>query len=324
MKAIEIQNNSLLLGERPIPSLKPGELLIKVGAAGLNRADLFQVQGSYPPPPGASDIPGLEAAGDIVDMAEGVEGFQIGDKVTALLEGGGYAEYVAAPATQVLPIPAGLSLMEAAALPEACFTVWLTMVEKAGLTAGESVLLHAGASGIGTMAIQCAKMLGATVFVTAGSARKCAACCTLGADRAINYHEEDFVTVIQELTEGRGVRVIIDTIGGSYIARNLQCLAYGGMMISLAFLQGARIEANMGILLRKNLSWLGSTLRSQPVQRKAKLAASLRTHLWPAILQGKISPVVDRVFPFAEVAKAHRVMENNQNIGKIVLSLTTP
>lgn len=321
MQVMEIKNNGLWLGERSNPSLAVGEVLVKVEAIGVNRADLFQVQGTYPPPAGVSDLPGLEVAGEIIHIGEGVDGWLVGDKVMALLAGGGYAEYVAVPAGQLLAIPKGFSMVEAASLPEACFTVWLNLFEKARLKAGDRLLIHAGASGIGTMAIQCAKAYGAEVFITAGSVRKCEACLALGADRAINYHTEDFVAVIKEITQGAGVNLVLDTIGGEYIQKNLRCLSVGGIMISLAFLQNATATVNFSHVLMKNLTWMGSTLRAQNAARKAQLRDAIRANLWPLLEQGTIHPVIDAVFPFQAAAEAHDYMQSNRNIGKIILQM---
>lgn len=323
MQVIEIQNNGLCQAERPMPSINTGEVLIKVEAAGVNRADLFQVAGKYPPPAGASDIPGLEVAGEIIQTGKDVTGWKIGDKVAALLAGGGYAEYAAAPAVQLLPIPSGLSAIEAASLPEACFTVWLNLFNKAKLQSGDTILIHAGASGIGTLAIQCAKAFGITVLVTAGNKEKCEACEALGAKRAINYHKEDFVHVVQEETEGRGVTLVLDIVGGEYIQRNLKCLGLNGTMISLAFLQGATATVNFAPLLMKNLTLMGSTLRSQSLEHKATLRDAIYANLWPKVETGVIVPVIDRVLPLKEATAAHHIMQSNQNIGKIVLQFPT-
>lgn len=313
---------ALQLTEGDEPVAGEGELSIQVAAAGVNRPDVVQRMGLYPPPPGASPIPGLEVAGTVTAVGNGVSGWQVGDTVCALVNGGGYAEYVTAPASQCLPVPKGLSLTEAAALPETCFTVWSNVFDRAGLQPGESLLVHGGSSGIGTTAIQMAKALGVSVYVTAGSDDKCQACLSLGADLAINYREEDFVDVLKAATDGRGVDVILDMVGGDYIARNLKVAAMDGRIVNIAYLQGSKVEVNLMPVMLKRLTLTGSTLRPQAPEVKAAIARSLQERIWPAIETGAIKPVIARVFPLAEAAEAHRLMESSQHIGKIVLSMT--
>lgn len=304
---------------RPVTAPGQGEVLIKVAAAGINRPDVLQRQGGYPPPPGASDIPGLEVAGEIVALGSGVSAWKVGDQVCALVTGGGYAEYCPAPAGQCLPIPKGLTAIEAAALPETFFTVWTNVFDRGGLKAGDSLLVHGGSSGIGTTAIQMAKSLGATVFVTAGSAEKCRACEELGADLAINYREQDFVEAVKAATDGTGVDVILDMVGGDYIQRNIKSLAVEGRLVQIAFLEGGKAEVNFTPVMLKRLTITGSTLRPQPVANKAAIAQSLRTRIWPLIDAGRIRPVIHARFPLAQAAKAHELMESSAHIGKIVL-----
>ena len=306
---------------RDVPAPGPGEILIKVAAAGVNRPDVMQRRGGYAPPPGASDIPGLELAGEVVGLGLGADGFGLGDAVCALVSGGGYAEYCVAPAGQALPVPAGLSMVEAAALPETFFTVWTNVFDRARLKAGESFLVHGGSSGIGTTAIQLARALGTTVFATAGSAEKCAACVRLGAARAINYREEDFVDIIAAETGGAGVDVILDMVGGDYFQRNIACLAVEGRLAIIAFLAGAKAEINFIPFIQKRLSFVGSTLRPQSVAAKSAIAASLREHVWPLLESGAIAPVIDTTYALAEAAKAHARMESSQHIGKLMLAV---
>lgn len=304
-----------------LPQPKPHEVLIRVSHAGLNRADILQRKGMYPPPEGASPLPGLEAAGEIVALGAEVEEWQVGDAVCALLTGGGYAGYATAHAAHCLPVPQGWSMAEAAAFPEAAFTVWMALGAEAGLQPHETLLVHGGASGIGMMAIQYASALGAAVFATAGTPEKCAQCAAWGAS-AIPYREHDFVEVVRHATQGRGVDVVLDYIGGDYVARNLACLATEGRMVSLAFLRGAKVEAlNLAPLLLKRIRWQGATLRSRSDTRKAEYARAIRAHMWPCVESGQIRPRVDRVFPLAEAEKAHEYMEQNLNIGKIVLQV---
>lgn len=305
---------------RPVPQPGQGEVLIEVGAAGINRPDVMQRQGGYKPPPGAPDIPGLEVAGRIAVLGEGVSDWRVGDPVTALVAGGGYAEFCAAPAPQCLPVPRGLDTIKAAALPETFFTVWTNVFDRGRLRAGESFLVHGGSSGIGTTAIQLAHAFGARVFTTAGSAEKCAACVELGAERAIDRRREDFVAVIQEATEGKGVDVILDMVGGSYINRNLKLLAMEGRLVQIAFLEGGKAEIDLGHVMMRRQTVTGSTLRPRSVAEKGAIAASLREKVWPLLDAGKVAPVIYKTFPLAEAADAHRLMESSRHIGKIVLT----
>ena len=327
MRAIEISQYGgpevLQPCERPMPELKPGEVLIKVHAAGINRPDVFQRLGQYPVPPGASDLPGLEVAGEIVagDLAD--SGFAKGDMVCALVQGGGYAEYCAAPLAQCLPVPAGLSAVEAAALPETFFTVWSNVFQRGALKEGETLLVQGGSSGIGTTAIQIAKALGHRVFATAGSAGKCRACEALGAERAIDYKTEDFTAVVKELTGGKGVDVVLDMVGGDYVAREVACLADDGRIVIIALLGGSKASVDLGQVLRRRLTITGSTLRPRPVAFKAQIARELRETVWPLLAAGKIKPVIHQVFPLEQAAAAHTLMESSAHVGKIVLDLAT-
>lgn len=311
----------LALRQRPTPTPASGEVLIKIAAAGINRPDCLQRQGSYPPPPGASDIPGLEVAGSVVACGAGVSNWQLGDQVCALLTGGGYAQYCTAPAAQCLPIPAGLSVQQAAALPETLFTVWSNVFDRGRLKSGETLLVHGGTSGIGTTAIQLASALGARVFTTVGGAEKVQPCRDLGAELVINYHEEDFVATVKNATQGRGVDVILDMVGGDYIQRNISALAVEGRLVFIAFLRGAKAELNLGAVMMKRLTITGSTLRSRPVADKALIAEALLKTVWPLLEAGKIRPVIHRIFPLAEAAAAHALMESNRHIGKILLQV---
>lgn len=327
MKTIEITGyggpDVLRLGARPVPVAGAGELLIRVTASGVNRPDVLQRQGNYPVPPGASDILGLEVAGSIAqgDSAElAAAGFQLGDRVCALVAGGGYAEYCVAPIGQCLPVPDGLSDVEAASLPETFFTVWSNLMARARLQPGESVLIQGGSSGIGVTAIQLAKLVGAQVYVTAGSDDKCAACVALGADAAINYKTQDFKDEIMRLTDGQGVDVILDIVAGSYVAKEVQCLKDDGRLAIISIQGGTRSEFNAGLVLRKRLTITGSTLRPRPVAFKAAIAKACLKEVWPALTDGRIKPVVYRTFAAAEVAKAHELMESSQHVGKIVLT----
>lgn len=306
---------------RPVPQPASGEVLIQVVAAGVNRPDCLQRQGSYPPPPGASDLPGLEVAGTVVALGEGVTDWQIGDAVCALLTGGGYAEYCTAPALQCLPIPAGLTQQQAAALPETLFTVWSNVFDRARLQPGESLLVHGGTSGIGTTAIQLAKALGSRVFTTVGGGEKVQPCLDLGAERVINYREEDFVQVIKEVTNNQGVDVILDMVGGDYVQRNLSALAVEGRLVFIAFLRGAKVELNLAPVMMKRLTITGSTLRARPVAHKAPIARALREIVWPLLASGAIQPMIDRVFPLTEAAAAHALMESNRHVGKLLLQV---
>lgn len=321
MRAISIIDGALVLTDLPTPAPRAGEALIKVAAAGVNRADILQRQGKYPPPPGASPLPGLEVSGTIAALGANVQGFREGDAVCALLAGGGYAEYCAVPVEQLLPVPAGVALADAAALPEACFTVWQTVFMKAALKPGETLLVHGGASGIGTMAIQLAAAYGAIVYATAGTAEKCAACVALGAVRAINYRAEDFAEVIQSDTGGRGADVILDMVGGDYISRNFAAAAPDGRIVLISFLKGAKTEANFAPLLLKRLSLMGSTLRSLPISEKEFISQELMSTVWPWIEAGKVNPVIDRRFPLAQAAEAHAYMKSGAHTGKILLTL---
>jgi len=311
----------LVAARRPVPSPAPGEVLIKVAAAGVNRPDCLQRQGGYPPPPGASDIPGLEVAGTVVALGQGVEIWQTGDEVCALLTGGGYAEYCTAPAPQCLPVPAGLTLQQAAALPETFFTVWSNVFDRARLQPGETLLVHGGASGIGVTAIQLARALGSRVFATVGDDRKVQPCLDLGAERVINYRNEDFVQVIKSVTGNQGVNVILDMVGGDYVQRNLSALAVEGRLVFIAFLRGAKMELNLAPVMMKRLTVTGSTLRSRPVEHKAPIAAALQQTVWPLLANGTIRPLIDRVFPLSEAATAQALMESNRHIGKLLLQV---
>ena len=324
MTAIEIREPGgpevLVPATRPRPDPAPGEVLVQVAAAGVNRPDVLQRLGGYPPPPGASDIPGLEIAGRIVALGQGVENWALGDEVTALVTGGGYAEYCAAPAVQCLPVPRGLGLAEAAAMPETFFTVWSNVFDRGGLGAGESFLVHGGSSGIGTTAIQLARAFGARVFTTAGSAEKCRACEDLGAERAVNYRNEDFVAVVKEATGGAGLDLILDMVGGDYVQRNIEALAPDGRLVYIAFLGGAKVEVNLLPVMLKRLTITGSTLRARPAAFKADIAGKLREKVWPLVEKGEVKPVMAERFPLAEAAAAHRLMETSSHIGKIVLT----
>ena len=305
--------------ERPAPTPGPGEVLIRVAAAGVNRPDLMQRLGRYPPPPGASDIPGLEIAGVIERVDDSVAEWRAGDRVCALVAGGGYAEYCAAPAPQCLPVPRNLDMVRAAAIPETFFTVWTNVFERGRLKAGESILIHGGSSGIGTTAIQLARARGSRVFATAGSAEKCAACERLGAERAINYRDTDFVGAIKDLTGGRGVDVVLDMVGGDYLARNIDALAFEGRLVQIATLRGASAEINLASLMQRRLTLTGSTLRARSVGEKGAIAAAVREHVWPLLESGAVAPVIYATFPLRAAAEAHRVMESGAHIGKLVL-----
>jgi NADPH2:quinone reductase len=327
MKAVEIsaygKPDVLRLGERAAPAPGPGELLIRVAASGVNRPDVLQRTGNYPVPPGASDIPGLEVAGEIVSgdaAAMAQAGLKVGDRVCALVAGGGYAQLCVAPVGQCLPVPKGLSDIEAASLPETFFTVWSNVFDRAKLQPGETLLVQGGTSGIGVTAIQMAKALGAMVMATAGSDDKCQACTRLGADHAINYRTQDFAAEAKTLTGGTGVNVILDMVAGSYVAREVECLAEEGRLVIIAVQGGVKSEFNAGLVLRKRLAITGSTLRPRPVEFKAAIASSLRAKVWPLLENGAIKPVIHSVFPAAQAAKAHELMESNQHIGKIVLT----
>lgn len=328
MNAIEIAGPGggpevLRLVQRPDPVPAKGELLIAVNAAGINRPDVLQRKGAYPPPPGASDLPGLEVAGTVQGGSEedlAVAGLKIGDRVCALVAGGGYAELCTAPAGQCLPIPAGLSDIEAAALPETFFTVWQNVFHIAGLKAGETLLVQGGSSGIGTTAIALAKAIGASVIVTAGSDDKVAACVKLGADHGINYRTQDFVAEVQRITGGKGVDVVLDMVAGDYVAREVECLATDGRLALIAVQGGTKSGFDAGLVLRKRIAIVGSTLRPRSVQYKTVLAKELRATVWPLIEAGRVKPVIHQVFPAAQAAQAHALMESSSHVGKIVLS----
>jgi NADPH2:quinone reductase len=323
MTAIEIAApggpEALVPRSRPVPRAGAQELVIRVSAAGVNRPDVLQRQGVYPPPPGASDIPGLEIAGTVVARGEGASRFGIGEAVCALVAGGGYAEYCTVHETNALPVPAGLSMAEAAAIPETFFTVWSNVFDRARLRSGETFLVHGGSSGIGTTAIQLARAFGATVFATAGSAEKCAACARLGADHAIDYRQSDFVEAVKQATGGRGVDVILDMVGGDYVTRNYQAAAEDGRIVQIAFLRGAKPTVDLNALMRKRLTHTGSTLRPRPVAFKAAIARALEEKVWPLVGAGTVRPVMDSRFPLRDAAAAHARMEGGEHIGKIVL-----
>jgi len=325
MRAIEITQpgkpDVLQLCERPQPVLKSGEVLIRVHAAGINRPDVLQRLGHYPVPPGASDLPGLEVAGEIVDGDVKDSGFKKGDMVCALVQGGGYAEYCAAPLEQCLPLPEGLTPLEAATLPETYFTVWSNVFDRARLSGKESLLVQGGSSGIGVTAIQLATALGHRVLATAGSDDKCRAVEALGAERGINYRNEDFAAVVKELTDGKGVDVILDMVAGDYVAREIDCLADDGRLVVIALLGGSKANLDMGQVLRRRLTITGSTLRPRPVAFKAAIARQLREQVWPLFAQGKLKPVIHSTFPLAQAAEAHTLMESSSHVGKIVLQV---
>jgi NADPH2:quinone reductase len=325
MRAIHVENPGrdyrLEIAEelRPVPG--PGEVLIKVAAAGVNRADLLQAQGRYPPPNGASPILGLEVSGEIVECGTDVSELRPGDKVCALLAGGGYAEFCSAPAACVLPVPDGVELSKAAALPEAHFTVWTNLMDSARLAVDETVLVHGGSSGIGTTAIQLCAALGHTVYATAGTPEKCAACERLGATRAIDYQSEDFVDAVAQATNGRGVDIILDMVGGDYIGRNLRALASRGRLVNIAFQKGATAEVNFLPMLVKRLSFMATTLRARSSAEKGQIRAALNARVWPLIASGRIRPVIDRIFPLAKAQAAHQRMASSAHIGKILLAV---
>ena len=306
---------------RPLPLPGPGEILIRVRAAGVNRPDVLQRQGAYPPPPGASDLPGLEVAGEVAALGEGVKRWRIGDAVTALTPGGGYAEFCLVDESNALPVPHGFTFTEAAAVPETFFTVWHNVFQRGGLKAGETFLVHGGTSGIGTAAIQLAKAFGARVIATAGSAEKCEACTKLGADRAVNYRSEDFVAAVKEATGGKGADVILDMVGGDYIGRNYDAAAVDGRIVQIAFLQGAKASADFTKLMIKRLTHTGSTLRPRSVEFKAGIAAELERQVWPLLAERRIAPVMDMIFPLREAWRAHERMQEGEHIGKIVLDV---
>jgi putative PIG3 family NAD(P)H quinone oxidoreductase len=307
--------------KRDLPQPGQGEILIRVKAAGVNRPDVQQRKGLYPPPPGASDLPGLEAAGEVAALGEGVHRWQVGDQVTALTPGGAYAEYCRVHENNALPIPHGFTFTEAAAIPETFFTVWHNVFQRGRLQKGETLLVHGGSSGIGTTAIQLGSAFGAYVIVTAGSAEKCQACLELGADRAVNYREEDFVQAVKEATGGKGADVILDMVGGDYISRNYEAAAEDGRIVQIAFMGGAKTEADFTRLMVKRLTHTGSTMRPRPVSFKAQIAAELEDQVWPLLAERRIAPVMDMIFPLREAWRAHERMEAGENIGKIVLDV---
>lgn len=325
MRVVEISRfgppEVLAIGERPIPVPGPGEVLIKVAAAGVNRPDVVQRYGKYPPPPGASDILGLEVSGHIAGRGEGVVEWQDGDAVCALVSGGGYAEYCVAPQVQCLPPPLRVPLVDAAAIPETFFTVWTNVFERGRLTAEETVLIHGGSSGIGTTAIQLARAFGARVFATAGSDEKCAACRALGAALAVNYRTSDWVALCSQATHGHGVELILDMVGGDYVARNLELLAVEGRLVQIAFLKSARVEIDLMHVMRRRLTITGSTLRPRSPAEKGAIARQLHDRVWPLFASGDVKPVIHAQFPLEQAAAAHRMMEESAHIGKIVLTL---
>ena len=327
MRAVEISSfgapDVLRLGQRPVPQPGVGELLIRVAASGINRPDVLQRAGHYAPPPGASDLPGLEVAGVIEagdTQAMASAGLKVGDRVCALVAGGGYAQWCVAPVGQCLPVPAGLNDIEAASLPETFFTVWSNVFDRGRLQAGEFLLVQGGSSGIGVTAIQLARAWGATVIATAGSDEKCAACIELGASHAINYKTQDFVAEVQRITNGRGVDVVLDMVAGDYVAREVECLAEDGRLVIIAVQAGVKSSFNAGLVLRRRLTITGSTLRPRSVEFKAAIAQSLRSRVWPLIEQGKVRPVIYQTFDAGDAAAAHALMESNQHTGKIVLT----
>jgi NADPH2:quinone reductase len=325
MRAIEIAApggpEMLRLTTRPLPTLGESEILVRVAAAGVNRPDVFQRQGLYAPPPGASDLPGLEIAGEVVALGAKARRYRLGAPVTALLAGGGYAEYAVVHETNALPIPAGLTMIEAAAIPETYFTVWTNVFDRGGLKAGEALLVHGGASGIGTTAIQLAKAFGARVIVTVGASDKAQDCLRLGADLAINYRDEDFVAATLAATEGRGADLILDMIGGDYVARNYAAAAVEGRIVQIALLRGRKVEIDLHVVMAKRLTHTGSTLRPRTVAQKATIAEALRDKVWPLLAAGRCKPVIDSTFPLAQAAAAHRRIEDGAHVGKIVLTL---
>ena len=327
MRAVEISSfgapDVLRLGQRPVPQPGVGELLIRVAASGINRPDVLQRAGHYAPPPGASDLPGLEVAGVIEagdTQAMASAGLKVGDRVCALVAGGGYAQWCVAPVGQCLPVPAGLNDIEAASLPETFFTVWSNVFDRGRLQAGEFLLVQGGSSGIGVTAIQLARAWGATVIVTAGSDEKCAACIELGASHAINYKTQDFVAEVQRITNGRGADVVLDMVAGDYVAREVECLAEDGRLVIIAVQGGVKSSFNAGLVLRRRLTITGSTLRPRSVEFKTAIAQSLRSQVWPLIEQGKVRPVIYQAFDAGDAAAAHALMESNQHTGKIVLT----
>ncbi len=323
MCAVEVQSVNLTPTKRPVPVPKTGQVLIKVMTAGVNRPDVMQRMGLYPPPPGASDIPGLEIAGIVVAIGDIPSTLAIGDKVCALVTGGGYAEYCLASASLCLPIPENLSFIEAAGVPETFFTVWSNVFDRGQLQQGETLLVHGGGSGIGTTAIQLAKAFGANIIVTSGTAAKCQFCLELGANAAINYHEQDFVAEIAKLTDNKGVNVILDMIGGDYFLRNIQCLAHDGRLVQIAVQQSAKSDINLWTMMQKRLTITGSTLRTRDDNFKADIASKLLKHVWPLLISGRIKPIIHSTFALNDAAQAHKLMESSQHIGKIILMVAT-
>ena len=325
MKVVEIASpggpEQLRLAVRPVPQPGAGEVLIHVAAAGVNRPDVVQRQGHYPAPPGASDLPGMEVAGTIAALGPEVSGLHLGEQVTALLAGGGYAEYAVAAAPLCLPIPQGLSLVEAAALPETYFTVWTNVFERGGAKPGDTVLIHGGTSGIGTTAIQLATVLGAKVFATAGTPEKARFCEKLGAVRGIDYRNEDFVEVTRQATEGRGLDVILDMVAGSYVQRNIEAAAVEGRIVVIAVQGGAKADIKVNMLMMKRLTLTGSTLRPRTVAQKGAIAAAVHKNVWPLLSSGRVKPIIHATFPLADAADAHRLMESSSHVGKIVLTM---
>ena len=325
MRAVEIGEPGppevLRIADAPKPAPQPDEIVVKVAAAGVNRPDVLQRMGHYPVPPGASPLPGLEIAGEVAELGAAVQMWKRGDKVCALANGGGYAEYCAVPETQALPVPKGLSMAEAASLPETCFTVWGNVYDRGRLAPGESLLVQGGTSGIGVTAIQVAAATGNRVFATAGSDEKVAACVKLGAERAFNYKTQDWVAEVRAATGGKGVNVILDMVGGDYVPRELKCLAEEGRLVFIAYLRGPRSELDIDAVMRKRLTVTGSTLRPRSTEFKGYLARRLREKIWPLIEAGRIKPQVYKTFPLAQAAEAHRLMESSQHIGKIVLTV---
>jgi len=307
--------------ERPTPIAAAGEVLVKVAAAGVNRPDVLQRQGRYPPPPGITDIPGLEVAGIIEAVGPGVDSWRVGDRVCALVSGGGYAEFCVVPAPQCLPLPRGLDFTHAAAIPETTFTVWTNVFERGKLTRGETILIHGGSSGIGTTAIQLARAFGARVFATAGSTDKCKACEAIGAERAVNYREADFVAAVKELTNGRGVDVVLDMVAGDYVQRNIDALAMDGRLVMIGRQGGVKSEIDIMPILRKRLVLTGSTLRTRSIEEKGALANAVHQHVWPLFESGAVQVIVHQTFPLRDAASAHRVMESSAHVGKLVLQV---
>ncbi len=323
MRAIEVtepgEPEVLVIGERAVPPLGADDVLIRVAAAGVNRAVVMQRRGNYPPPPGASDVLGLEVSGVVAAVGAAVSGWRVGDAVCALLAGGGYAEYCAVPAPQCLPVPGGIDLVDGAALPEVVLTVWTNVFERGRLASGETLLVHGGSSGIGTMAIQLARAFGARVFVTAGSAEKCAACETLGADRAVNYRETDFVEAVRTAAGDRGVDVVLDMVGCDYLQKNLDLLNIEGRLVIIALMSGARAEIDLATLMRRRLMVTGSTLRARSVAEKSAVVDAARERVWPLLETGRVRPVIYQRLPLAQAADAHRLMESSSHIGKLLL-----